>query len=83
MVQIISQFPMDVIYLEARILVKIHICCCRIVEIQQQNLVRKQEKVRNNFSTFIDITNMLGIIKTVSSKLIIGISNLFIIFIYV
>lgn len=84
MVQIVSQCSMYVIYFEARILVKIHICCCRIVEIQQQNLVRKQKKVRNNFSPFIDIANMLEIIKTVSSfKLIIAISNLFIIFIYV
>lgn len=80
---------MDVIYFEARIFVKIQICRGRIVEIQQQNLVRKQENVWNScFSsidiTNIDIANMFGIIKTVSSfKLIIGISNLLIIFIYV
>gem|GEM_PF-5299611 len=65
MVQIVSQCSMYVIYFEARIFVKIQICCGRIVEIQQQNLVRKQKKVRNNFSPFIDITNMLGIIHKV------------------
>lgn len=59
MVQIVSQCPMDVIYLEARILVKIHICCCRIVEIQQQNLVRKQEIIRYTICSGKDVFNMV------------------------
>ena len=59
MVQIVSQFPMDVIYFEARILVKIHICCCCIVEIQQQNLVRKQKIIRYTVSSGKDIFNMV------------------------